>query len=480
MLPVHMNNNIRNVLFSIPFPLSLRNVISTGLAAQIKKQLNVAVHIISPYGDAVFSDSDGNSFPNHVVASSEGTGGLPNLQNCSLFDCALKSIHLAGFAIEYPDGSLQNITLSGRKNLQWYIAKMLTSLAPRKSWRRNILRDLYNLYQPKKKELVDVFDSINPEFVLVSSPGHFWLDHFVLDEAKRRRIPSYCIVLSWDNLYSRGPLCRRPDFLLVWSEEMKRQALDVHGFPDDRISVVGALQFIFYDSPSSRQEVADMRTKIGLGPDEKYIAYVCGARTGEYDVEDVLEMRKALLDGPYHGLKIVVRPHPQGDKAAYDILRGYCILLDSDLDLTAGQTTPDSFNRQAIRHMAAFISDAEFVISSWGTTVLLEACIFDIPAVQLRWMDAIPHKNALEVQMVRDFQRYIHIRAFDAEGARLYCDHPKDLVALMREMQENERFFSLKRKETVRRLVCLPLEDVIHRVCKIIGNRHSYRDNVRS
>lgn len=475
-----MDKSKRNVLFSIPFPLTLRNFISTGLAAQIEKQFNAAVHLLSPYGETAFSDSEGNSFPNHVVASSDGTGGLPNLQNLSPFDSVLKSIHLSGFAIEYPDGSLQNITLNARRNLQWSIARTLTKLAPRKSRRRTVLRNLYSRYKPKKKEIVDAFDSINPEFVLVASPGHYWLDHFVLDEAERRGIPSFCIVLSWDNLYSRGPLCRRPDFLLVWSEEMKRQAIDVHGFPEDRIVVVGALQFLFYGSPSSRQEVDDMRTKIGLRPDEKYIAYVCGARTGEYDVEDVLAMREALLDGPYQGLKIVVRPHPQGDKEAYDVLRSRGIILDRDLDLTASQKSPDMFNRSAIRHMAAFITDAEFVISSWGTTVLLEACIFDVPALQLRWMDAISHNKAAEVQMVRDFQRYIHMRAFDAEGARPYCDDPSDLVVLMQTMKENENLFALKRKAAVQKLVCLPLENVIPRICKNIEDRLLPLDDVKS
>lgn len=466
---VHMDKPKRNVLFSVPFPLTLRNFISTGLAAQIEKRFDAAVHLISPYDDTVFSDNEENSFPNYSVASSGGSGGLPHLQNISLFDSALKSIHLTGFAIEYPDGSLQNITLNARRNLQWYIARALTKMAPRKSQRRIFLRNLYSHYKPKKKEVVDAFDRINPEFVLVASPGHYWLDHFVLDEAKRRGIPGFCIVLSWDNLYSRGPLCRRPDFLLVWSEEMKRQAIDVHGFPEDRISVAGALQFMFYDSPSSRQELADMRTKIGLGPDERYIAYVCGARTGEYDVEDVVAMREVLLAGPYRDLKIVVRPHPQGSKEAYARLRKEGILLDDDLDLTSGRSTPDTFNRSAIRHMAAFLTDADFVISSWGTTALLEACIFDVPAIQLRWMDAVSHKNNAEVQMVRDFQRYIHMKAFDAEGARLYCDHPGELVTLMREIKKNGYLFSLKRNAVVQKLVCLPLGDVIPRVCENIN-----------
>jgi hypothetical protein len=166
----------------------------------------------------------------------------------------------------------------------------------------------------------------------------------------------------------------------------------------------------------------------------------------------------------------VVRPHPQGDKEAYDILRSQGIILDSDLDLTANQTSPDMFNCSAIRHMAAFLTDAEFVISSWGTTVLLEACIFNVPAIQLRWMDAILHKNPAEVQMVRDFQRYIHMRAFDAEGARLYCDSPHDLNEVLERLKNDTCVFQSRRIKTVRRLVCLPLAKVTDRICSGIEN----------
>ena len=93
---------------------------------------------------------------------------------------------------------------------------------------------------------------------LVASPGHYWLDHFVLDEASRRGIPS-ASCLSWDNLYSRGPMCRRPDRLMVWSDEMRSQAMEVHQFPADRVAVVGPLQFRFYGDPVTPTETAAMR-----------------------------------------------------------------------------------------------------------------------------------------------------------------------------------------------------------------------------
>jgi len=452
-------------LFSIPFPLTLRNFIPTGLAAQVSDRLGLDVHLISPYSQERFTDPQGQWFQNHSVTSYPGSGGLPNLHGITPIDRLFKSIHLSGFAIEYPDGSLQNITLSARRNPQWMVARVLTSLMPRRSKRRAWLRQIYGLYRPRRSEVASVFDRVNPAFVLTASPGHIWLDHFVIDEAKRRRIPSICIILSWDNLYSRGPLCRRPDVLMVWSEEMKQQAIEVHQFPAEWIRVVGALQFSFYETPVSEEELAHVRARIGLAPNEAYLAYICGARTSEYDVEDVLAIIEILQTGQFKNLRIVVRPHPQGSRAAYNALSDCGVLLDNSLDLTSEESRPDAFDLGAIRHMASLLCGAEFVVSSWGTTALLEACIFDRPAVQLRWMDSVMHRNQRETQMVRDFQRYIHMRAFDATGARLYCDSPSELNAVMLRLKEQDTEFRAKRALAVSRLACLPLEGVVERVC---------------
>jgi hypothetical protein len=309
-----------------------------------------------------------------------------------------------------------------------------------------------------------VFDAVQPSLVLIASPGHLWLDHFVLDEAKRRGIPSVCIVLSLDNLYSRGPISRRPDYLMVWSEEMRRQAMDVHQFPSDRISVVGPLQFQPYAQPVTSEEIARMRAKVGLGATEPYLAYVCGARTARYDVEDVLELLVRLRSGPYHDLRVVVRPHPQGSRAAYEPLLERGVLLDRSPDLTDSRTPPEVLDLDAIRHMASFLRGARFVVSSWGTTALLEACIFDTPSVQLRWMDALPRSAPDEAQLVRYFQRYIHMRAFDAAGARPYCDHPDRLNSVLADLDARRAEYSVRRASAVERLTCLPLGQVVERV----------------
>ncbi len=469
-----------NALFSIPFALTLRNFVPTGLASQISTQLGVQVHLASPFVDSAFLATDGRSFSNHCIPSAPGPGGVPNPRSLTSLDSLLKSIHLTGFAIEYPDGSLQNIILSERHNAQWYVARTLTAIAPRSTKRRQALRQLYARYRPRRQEIVALFDQVQPEFLLTASPGHFWLDHILLDEAARRGIPTFCVILSWDNLYSRGPLCRRPDYLLVWSDEMKRQASIVHQFPVDNIAVVGALQFVFYEKPVTGDEVQQMRRRVGLGKDDPFLAYVCGARTSEYDVEDILVLIDQIKNGPFRNLRVVVRPHPQGARASYVPLKSHGVLIDDSLDIVGEDARPDSFNYPAIRHMASLLKSAQFVVSSWGTTALLEACIFDTPSVQLRWMDSVPHANHNETQMVREFQRYIHMRAFDMTGARIYCDEPQQINDILLQLQSHKDDYGTKRKIAVEHLVKLPLDGVVERASLAIAMMLSRRAELTS
>jgi hypothetical protein len=453
-----------SLLVSAPFPLTIRNFLSTGLVGELASRFGLRVEFISPYPQEEFVTDSGQKYTNHQLRAVQGAWGVPAVEGVTLLDRALMSVHLTGFSLEYPDASLLTIDLSRRPAPQWLVARALTLLAPRASARRRWLRDAYARYRPSRARIRIAFDAVQPSLVLVASPGHYWLDYFVLDEARRRRIPSACVVLSWDNLYSRGPMCRRPDRLLVWSEEMRRQAVEVHQYPREQISVVGPLQFRHYGEPVSVDEVASMRKKVGLGANEPYLAYVCGARTAQYDVEDVGELMAQLRNGPYRDLRVVVRPHPQGSRGAYETLVANGVLLDRSPDLTDSGTPPDAIDVGTIRHMATFLKAARFVISSWGTTALLEACIFDTPTVQLRWMDSIPHRLPEEVRLVRSFQRYIHMRAFDETGARLYCDNPSELNALLAELEANRPEYSRRRAAAVARLTCLPLDAVVDRL----------------
>jgi hypothetical protein len=176
-------------------------------------------------------------------------------------------------------------------------------------------------------------------------------------------------------------------------------------------------------------------------------------------------MLDRLAAGPYRELRVVLRPHPQGAREAYEVLGRRGVLFDPSPDLTDEDTHPEALDTGEIRHMASLLSEARFVVSSWGTTALLEACIFDTAAVQLRWMDVLPRSAPHETRLVRDFQRYIHMRAFDATGARPYCDHPDQLNGTLAELEARRAEYSRRRSDAVARLTRLPLGGVVDRAC---------------
>lgn len=458
----------KKILFSCPFPLTFRNFINTGLASEIEKKLDMKSCIVSPYNDSFFSFEAAPRFKNYSVESCFIDNGIPQLSDVNLIDRIFKSIHLTGFAIEFPDASLQNIELSSRRNLTWYIAKYLTIFFPRNTKLRFFFRFIYGKFRPGKNSIKRIFDEVQPYYVIVASPGHYWLDHFIIDEAKKRNVPVFCIILSWDNLYSRGPLCRRPDVMMVWSDEMKKQAIEIHDFPEKNIEVVGALQFKFYDAIPTSIEINNVKNKLGIDLNQEYIAYVCGARTASYDVEDILEMKRVIDASKYKNCKIVVRPHPQGKKDVYLSLLKHNILVDTELDIVNSRV--DVFDKDSIKYMAAFLTGARFVISSWGTTALLEACIFQRPSVQLRWMNSITHLDKTEVEMVSNFQRYLHMKAFDNEGARLYCDSPNTLIDKLNILENEKASFMQKRSNVVNKIVLSPFDKVVDRVVEKISS----------
>jgi hypothetical protein len=94
-------------------------------------------------------------------------------------------------------------------------------------------------------------------------------------------------------------------------------------------------------------------------------------------------------------------------------------------------------------------------------------------------MDALPRNAPEEVRLVREFQRYIHMRAFDASGARPYCDHPSELNSILADLESRRDEYARRRAIAVSRLTCLPLGGVVDRVCEALHPVVSHRSAPR-
>ena len=83
--------------------------------------------------------------------------------------------------------------------------------------------------------------SQRPDVLLVAPhlfPGS--LDGEYVDAARAVGVPSAICVASWDNLSSKQLIRGAPDAVMVWNEIQRREAVELHGIPAERVVVTGA------------------------------------------------------------------------------------------------------------------------------------------------------------------------------------------------------------------------------------------------
>jgi hypothetical protein len=454
---------MKKIAVAFSYPLCTRNFIHSGLLNELLK-IGYSIRILSPYKNSHFEDAWGNKFQNtHIPTIGYDQWGTPLIEGVGIFHKFLFSVRLRGYSIEYPDGSLQTMELSRPSNLLWYFSWILVKLFPRKSTGRKLLRKIYDGIGPVNREITKFFASEKPDLLITSTMGHLPMDFVSLTVAHRHKTKTMCILLSWDNLYSRGPVYKHPDKLLVWSKMMVNQAIEVHQFSEGNVRAVGPLQFVNYAEAVTEVEQKDVRDKFLLAENDRYILYVCGGRTPQYDLEDIKALLDVIRKSEFADRKIIVRPHPQVDAANYEEIRN-SVLLDVSPSLLEVDNPGNLFRRENVRHMAALLTQAEYVVSSWGTTVLLEACVFNKRVVQLNWFDSIPHEDATQKEFVKLFQRYYHMKEFDTYEGRLFSNSPQDLISKFIELYSREPYYSENRVKIKEDFTLGEYEKVVSRV----------------
>jgi hypothetical protein len=203
-------------------------------------------------------------------------------------------------------------------------------------------------------------------------------DH--LDAARAAGVPAGVIVASWDNLHSKGLIHRVPELVTVWNDAMRREAVELHGLPAERVVVTGAVAYDhWYEWEPSRSREAFCEA-VGLDPARPFLLYVGSGRfiaPGEADF--ALRCINGIRNGAGAGLgdlQVLVRPHPQnpmrGEGAGpeeLETLDDVVIYPPAGIDTSAAQSRQDYFD--SIYHCAAV-----FGIS---TSAFLEAAILDRP-----------------------------------------------------------------------------------------------------
>jgi hypothetical protein len=122
-------------------------------------------------------------------------------------------------------------------------------------------------------------------------------------------------VFSWDHLSSKALLRNVPDRILLWNETQKREAIEWHGMPGERIAVTGAQCYDQWFGRAPSRDRGSFCRALGLSADRPIILYVCSVMTPNPDESQFVlrwieEIRRSA-DPRLREAGILVRPHPE-------------------------------------------------------------------------------------------------------------------------------------------------------------------------
>ena len=201
-----------------------------------------------------------------------------------------------------------------------------------------------------------------------------------LKAAKAFGIPVAACIMSWDHLSSKTLLYVPPDLTIVWNDVQKREAVDMHGLPADRVVVTGAQCYDqWFDRRPSRTRDEFCRA-VGLDPSRRFVLYACSAMSPTPDppepvfVREWVEAIRASADARLREASILVRPHPEKMREWKPVS-----LEAFDHVVVHGRTPIDS-DAKADYFDAIYYCDA---VVGLNTSVFVEAAIIGRPVLAL-------------------------------------------------------------------------------------------------
>jgi FkbM family methyltransferase len=195
------------------------------------------------------------------------------------------------------------------------VAASLREIPPQQIERLETVFALAEQQLPTDSLYDEFLRSQAPDLLLISPLVHFGSAQadFVAS-ARSLGIPVGMLLYSWDNLSTKGCLHRAPDRLFVWNEGQRREALALHGFPEERVVVVGAPRFDGFFELRPRLEREEFHEPLGLDASRPTLLYVCSSQfVSAFELTFVRKWLAAIRASTSAALQrcnVIVRPHP--------------------------------------------------------------------------------------------------------------------------------------------------------------------------
>ena len=249
-------------------------------------------------------------------------------------------------------------------------------------------------YTPKSHQWL--FKKYRPDKLVITSLGIFGYDHFMIREAKRNGTKVIALILSWDNTSSKGMAGAHVDHVIAWSYSMQNELMNYYDFDINRIPVVGVAHFDNHFRKTGLWNKDELCHKLKLSKDKKIIFYALKSPNRYQWNPEIVEFLAAAIEDDRFAVpcQLLVRIHPISFRSINGRYRfseeierhkeldgKYKDLVYDYPDVRSEKLDFDMPSEEMIK-LSSILKHSDVVLS-YFSTVMLEACIFDVPCVNV-------------------------------------------------------------------------------------------------
>ena len=331
--------------------------------------------------------------PEHLLLSvSEGHIVRNLLENCLLDRLLERSFEVTlltpAYAIpafrerwEQPGVRLEKLLPFESSKAQRRLAHVRRRLAKRgsRALARRLLARERRMASNGSKAYKEVLDA-NPWSLMLATHIHLHVEVPLVNAAYVRGIPTLGIVNSWDNVY-KG-IRAHPDHAVVWNEINKREMIEFEGYEARKVSAIGTPAFDPYFRPDTLWPREDFCRHFGFDPARPIILHATAGQYVKYFEETYL--LEVLLRGIRENHfaprpQILCRLHPHTKRDFFEPYRAHPDVRFSRYEHHVPTLGWCPTREEVV--LAANILHHSAVCVSPGSTMALEAAIFDTPTL---------------------------------------------------------------------------------------------------
>jgi hypothetical protein len=272
----------------------------------------------------------------------------------------------------------------------------------------------------ENSKIRQIIEKNSPDIIIFPCSAYDPDGNDIISISKKLKIKTFFLVDNWDNLSSKSIFWIKPDYLGVWGKQSLEHAIEIQGFSEEQIILLGTPRFNDYFKYRDQ--------KLSSPYDFKYVLFVGTALA--FDEPEALKFYEKILEKNqdiFPGLKLVYRPHPWRQKSMFSSSRNIelnkfkHIILDKQIEHAYKSNNNDDSFQPQLEYYPALINNAEFVTGGL-TSMLIESVIF-----RKMFLGLIHDDRKHFTSMHRVFKGYKHFQGIESMDAILLCDNLENL-----------------------------------------------------